>query len=355
VKTLERFLREPPQIPTVTVWELTELAEYLGKQELFTRQSPQRLKVLREHALIESAVASNRIEGVEIDRRRVGTVIFGKSHLQDRNEQEVRGYQAALSLIHEQHDTLSVSPETVLRLHALTRPGVWDSGRLKDQDGEIIEKHADGNVSVRFRPLSAAATPAAIAQLCADSARLARERQVPPLIVWAACNLDLLCIHPFRDGNGRVSRLLLLLHLYHLGFTAGRYVSLERLIEQSKDRYYETLRQSSQGWHEGRHTPWPYINYLLYTLKELYAEFERRVGQMKAPRGEKAGAVIDAVDRQTGPFRLADIEQACPGVGREWIQTLLTQMKSDGRIECSGRGPAARWRIAPGSEGSTPK
>ena len=123
MKTLEQFLRQPPQIPTATVWLLNDLAEYRGKQELFTRQSPQRLKVLREHALIESAVASNRIEGVEIDQRRVGTVIFGKSHLQDRNEQEVRGYQAALSLIHEQHATLSVSPETILRLHALTRPG----------------------------------------------------------------------------------------------------------------------------------------------------------------------------------------------------------------------------------------
>ena len=128
MRTLEQFFRQPPQIPTATVWLLNDLAEYRGKQELFTRQSPQRLKVLREHALIESAVASNRIEGVEIDQRRVGTVIFGKSHLQDRNEQEVRGYQAALSLIHEQHTMLSVSPETILRFHALTRQEFWDCG-----------------------------------------------------------------------------------------------------------------------------------------------------------------------------------------------------------------------------------
>lgn len=344
MKTLERFLRQTPQIPTVTVWELTELAEYLGRQELFRRQSPQRLKVLREHAVIESAVASNRIEGVEIDRRRVGTVVFGKSHLQDRNEQEVRGYQTALSLIHERHDSLPVSPEVILRLHALTRPEIWDSGRLKDQDGEIIEKHADGDVSVRFRPLSATATPAAIAQLCDDNARLAREKQVPPLIVWAAFSLDFLCIHPFRDGNGRVSRLLLLLHLYHLGFTAGRYISMERIIEQSKDRYYETLRQSSQGWHEARHDPWPYINYLLYTLKEVYAEFEQRYANTTLPLGEKTEAVRRGVASFQAAFHITELHRRCPEVSLDMIRKVLREMRQAGDVECTGRGKHALWR-----------
>jgi len=141
MKTLEILCQSAPQIPTSTVWILNDLAEYRGKQELFTKQAPQRLKKLREHALIESAVASNRIEGVEIDQKRVGTVIFGKSHLQDRNEQEVRGYQAALSLIHEEHDKLALTPELILKLHALTRPEIWDSGQFKKDDGEIIEKH----------------------------------------------------------------------------------------------------------------------------------------------------------------------------------------------------------------------
>ncbi len=313
MRTLEQFFRQPPQIPTATVWLLNDLAEYRGKQELFTRQSPQRLKVLREHALIESAVASNRIEGVEIDERRVGTVIFGKSHLQDRNEQEVRGYQAALSLVHEQHAKLSVSAETILRLHTLTRPEIWDSGCFKKEDGEIIEKHPDGRVTVRFRPLSAKETPAAMEQLCSLSDQAIRDKQVPPLIIWAAQNLDFLCIHPFRDGNGRVSRLLLLLSLYQLGFTAGRYISLERFIEQSKDRYYETLQMGSQGWHDGRHDPWPYLNYLLYTLKQVYQEFEARYENTSLPLGEKTETVRQAVARFRRSISCKRTAQEVPG------------------------------------------
>jgi len=344
MKTLELICRQSLQVPTSTIWLLNDLSEYRGKQDLFTKQAPQRLKKLREHALIESAVASNRIEGVEIDQKRVGTVIFGKKDLQDRNEQEVRGYQAALSLIHEQHNTILVSPETILKLHALTRPEIWDGGQFKKEDGEIIEKHPDGRVTVRFRPLSARETPEAMGQLCSLSARAIREKQVPPLVVWAAQNLDFLCIHPFRDGNGRVSRLLLLLSLYHLGFTAGRYISIERIIEQSKDRYYETLQASSQGWHDGKHNLWPYVNYLLYTLKEVYQEFERRVGDMAAPRGEKSEIVIDAIQRKIDPFALAEIEKVCPGVGRDWIRAILFQLKKEGKVTCSGKGKAARWK-----------
>ena len=344
MKTLEQFLRQPPQIPTATVWLLNDLAEYRGKQELFTRQSPQRLKALREHALIESAVASNRIEGVEIDQRRVGTVIFGKSHLQDRNEQEVRGYQVALSLIHEQHATLSVSAETILRLHALARPEIWDSGCFKKEDGEIIEKHPDGRVTVRFRPLSATETPAAMEQLCRLSDQTIRDKQVPPLVIWAAQNLDFLCIHPFRDGNGRVSRLLLLLSLYHLGFTVGRHISLERFIEQSKDRYYETLQTSSQGWHDGRHDPWPYVNYLLYTLKQVYQEFEARYENTSLPLGEKTEAVRQAVASFVGAFHVNELHKRCPEVSLDMIRKVLKDMASEKSVECLGRGKQAKWR-----------
>ena len=344
MKTLEQFLHQPPQIPTATVWLLNDLAEYRGKQDLFTRQSPQRLKVLCEHALIESAVASNRIEGVEIDQRRVGTIIFGKSHLQDRNEQEVRGYQAALSLIHEQHDTLLMSPENILKLHALTRPEIWDSGQFKKEDGEIIEKHPDGRVTIRFRPLSARETRGAMIQLCDFSDRAIREKQVPPLVVWAAENLDFLCIHPFRDGNGRVSRLILLLSLYQLGFNAGRYVSLERIIEQSKDRYYETLQASSQGWHDGKHDAWPYVNYLLFTLKEVYQEFERRYENTSLPLGEKTEVVRQAVAGFQGEFHVTELHKKCPEVSLDMIRKVLKDMVLNKSVECLGRGKKAKWR-----------
>ena len=170
----------------------------------------------------------------------------------------------------------------------------------------------------------------------------------------AAFNLDFLCIHPFRDGNGRVSRLLLLLQCYHLGYEVGRYISVERLIEQNKERYYETLEQSSEGWHEAKHDPWPYVNYLLYTLKTAYREFEDRVGQIASPKGAKSEMVLNAIRAQRGEFRLVDIERACPGVGREWIRVLLADLKKSGEVKCRGKGPAARW-VYKGRKGSTLK
>ena len=345
MKTLEQFSQQTPAIPMATIWLLNDLAEYRGKQELFTKQSPQKLKKLREHAIIESAVSSNRIEGVEIDRKRVGTVIFGKGQLQDRNEEEVRGYQSALAWIHGDGPKIKMSSATIKKLHALTRPNIWDSGKFKKDDGEIIEKHADGRVTIRFRPMSAAETPEAVKRLCDLSLRHLKEKEVPPLVIWAAQNLDFLCIHPFRDGNGRVSRLLLLMSLYHLGFEVGRYISLERLIEQSKERYYETLKQSSGRWHEGRHDPWPYVNYLLYTLKELYAEFERRVGEVRASRGEKTEIVHQAVSGFRAPFHITELQKCCPGVSLDMIRKILKDMSVAGEVKCTGRGKKALWRV----------
>jgi Fic family protein len=173
-----------------------------------------------------------------------------------------------------------------------------------------------------------------------------RNRDVSPLIIMVAFNLDFLCIHPFRDGNGRVSRLLLLLTAYHMGIEVGRYISLERLIEENKERYYETLQQSSQGWQEGKHDPWPYIGYLLFIIKKAYDEFTARAGELAAPRGEKSEIVMAAIQRKTGGFALAEIEKECPGVGRDWIRAILFQLKKDGKITCSGKGKAARWKRA---------
>jgi Fic family protein len=344
MKTLEQFASKPETIPASTSWYLADLSEARGKQELYTKQSPQRLKLLREHALIESAVSSNRIEGVTVDQARVATVIFGKSLLRDRDEEEVRGYRDALRLIHEQSAKLVVSEDAIKRLHGTIRGDIWDAGKYKQQDSDIIEKFPDGRERVRFKAVPAAETTAYLRQLINLWDRALRERWVHPLIALAAFNLDFLCIHPFRDGNGRVSRLLLLLQCYHLGFEVGRYISIERLIEENKERYYETLEQSSQGWHEGKHDPWPYVNYLLYILKSAYKEFEKRVGQVLSPKGAKTELVLAAIRRQTGEFRLADVERACPGVGRDWIRVLLAELKKSGEVSCRGKGPGARWR-----------
>ena len=342
--TLKNFSRKPETIPAITSWYLADLGEARGKQELFTRQAPQKLKVLREHALIESAISSNRIEGVEVEQKRIHTLIFGKPLLKDRDEEEVRGYRDALNFIHGQAVKISISEETILKFHQMIRGEIWDAGKYKEKNGDIIEKYPDGRERVRFKTVKAERAPEAIRELLEMWNDCLHEKWVHPLIALAAFNLDFLCIHPFRDGNGRVSRLLLLLQCYHLGYEVGRYISVERLIEQNKERYYETLEQSSQGWHEGNHDPWPYINYLLFIFKSAYREFEERVGQVKSPRGAKKGLVEAAIEGFSGEFTLNDLEQACPGVSRDMVRRVLRDLQSARKVECLGRGPGAHWR-----------
>ncbi len=357
MNTLLRFAKGLAQVPAATAWSLADLGQFVGRQELFTRQSPQKLKVLREHALIESAVSSNRIEGVEVDQKRIGTLMFGKAALRDRDEEEVRGYRDALNLVHGRGAELPVTQETIRELHRLARGSIWDAGNYKDKDGDIIERFANGRQRVRFRPTPAKQTPAAMAELVEIWTDCARERWAPPLVALAAFNLDFLCIHPFRDGNGRTSRLLLLLLCYHAGAQVGRYVSLERLIEQNKERYYQTLEQSSQGWHEGKHNPWPFINHVLFVLKEAYKEFEGHIGQMAQPRGAKTQLVTGTIRQQAGEFTLADLERACPGVSRDMIRRVLRDQVKQSTVECIGRGPGAKWRkrgkrVLPSKEGN---
>jgi len=170
-----------------------------------------------------------------------------------------------------------------------------------------------------------------------------REKWVPPLVLAAALNLDFLCIHPFRDGNGRVSRLLFLLATYHCGIEAGRYISLERIIEDNKERYYEILEQSSQRWHEGKHNPWPAMNFLLFILTHACKEFEQRLGQIKSPRGEKTAAVLAAVERQISTFRVADLQAECPGVGLDLIRRLLARLQKEKKVKSLGTGRSAKW------------
>lgn len=346
--TLRLLVDKTETLPLPVAWALGDLGEARGKQELFTRQAPQRLKVLREHAIIESAISSNRIEGVEVDEKRVKAILFGKGHLRDRDEEEVRGYRIALNLIHEQGGRLSISEEIIKRLHRLCRAETGDAGKYKEKDSDIIEKYPDGRVRVRFKTIPAAKTAKFMKELVARWMECLEGRSIPPLIALAACNLDFLCIHPFRDGNGRVSRLLMLLQCYHLGFEVGRYISLERLIEQNKDRYYETLEESSHGWHEGKHNPWPYINYLLFILKIACKEFEERVGQVAEARGAKTEVIIGAIRRLSDPFRLADIQRECPAVSIDLIRRVLKTLKRARRVECLGRGQSASWQKARG-------
>ena len=206
MKPREQLSATPATIPTATSWYLADLGEARGRQELFTTPSPQRLKVLRERALIESAVSSNRLEGVTVDPSRLGAIVLGRALLRDRNEEEVRGYRDALNLIHERGARLPVSEQTILKLHRLIRGDIWDADRYKGKERDIIERDPSGHQRIRFKTVPATKTRSAMRTLIDLWDRGLRERWVHPLIALAGMNLDFLCIHPFRDGNGRVSR-----------------------------------------------------------------------------------------------------------------------------------------------------
>jgi Fic family protein len=341
--TLTRFADSLPEIPSAIAWYLSDISEFKGKQELYTRQSPQKLKVLREHALIESAVSSNRIEGVEIDRKRIGTVVFGKPLLKDRGEEEIQGYRDALEWIHAQGKKILINETTVKKLHRLSRGNVWDAGKYKEKDGDIIERLPSGDVRIRFKTVKAADTPFMIKKLIADYSDLIRHHKVHPLLAVTAFNLDFLCIHPFRDGNGRVSRLLLLLQLYHADIDVGRYISLERLIEEHKERYYETLQLSSIQWHKGRHDPWYYSQFLLYLIKKAYGEFSDRIEKNGRPEGTKTSIVLEQIHRIQSGFSLAQLQDKCPDVSYDMIRKILKKLKSEGKIFALGKGVRAQW------------
>jgi Fic family protein len=340
-------------LPMSTAWLFNDIAEARGKQELFTRQSPQVLKALREAAIIQSTESSNRIEGVTVAPDRLRPLVLGNTKPRDRSEQEVQGYRRALNEIHTRHEKLSVTADTLGHLHALCQSASGDAGQFKRIDNEVIELVPGAAPVIRFKCVSARETPAAVDELCLLYRHALDQDNIPPLIATAALVLDFLCIHPFRDGNGRVSRLLTLLALHQHGYEVGRYISLERLTEESKEDYYECLNRSSQKWHEGRHELTPWMNFFLAIVRRGYAEFEKRAGQVKAPRGAKAEFVLAAIRQQAGEFRIGDIERACPGVGREWIRSLLSDLKAGGNVSCQGKGPGARWRYL-ANKGSNP-
>ncbi|MEK7875513.1 MAG: Fic family protein, partial [Pseudomonadota bacterium] len=271
-------------------------------------------------------------------------LIIGHSKPRDRSEEEVAGYRKALELIHTKHKSLKITPETIKELHRLCRGESWDAGKWKEKDNDIIRKHADGRVEVIFKPVSAAKTPEMMKQLCLSYEHSISQLKYPDLYAVACLVLDFLSIHPFRDGNGRVSRLLTLLALYQHGFMVGKYISIERIVEQSKETYYETLNKSSQKWHEAKHNVIPWFNYFLGTVLAAYKEFEERAENIKPARGAKTALLVQAIDSQHGEFSISDIEKACPAVSRVMIKKVLLQMQKDKKIKCLGKGQSAKWK-----------
>lgn len=331
-------------LPPAPVWLISDIAEAKGRQALYTKQAPQVLKALREMALVQSVESSNRIEGVTVEPDRLRPLVVGNARPRDRSEQEIQGYRRGLSLIHTSSADLAITPAVLQRLHRTIQEGASDAGEWKRIENEIVEFRQGGPPVVRFRPVSVAETPGAVEELCRSYRHAIDQEHVAPLVAVPGLVFDFLCIHPFRDGNGRVSRLLSLLALYQHGYEVGRYISLDRLVEESRDDYYEVLRRSSEGWHQGRHDLLPWLNYFLTVLRRAYGEFEDRVGQVKTPRGAKTALVQAAIEAFPGDFTLAELERACPGVSRDMIRRVLRDLQRAGHVLCLGRGPGAPWR-----------
>lgn len=324
---------------------LNRIGEFQGKQILYAERLPEVLKTMRRVAQVESAESSNRIEGIEAPRRRIQGLVIEGTAPQNRSEQEIAGYRDAIALIHDAAADMDVSAGVIRQLHTimyryLPQPG----GRWKMVDNEIVERDSRGALRVRFTPVSAVATPQAMDDLASGARRALQAEERPGLVVAPLVVLDFLCIHPFTDGNGRVSRLLTLLLLFKLGHQVGRYISLERITEESKETYYEALERSSRRWHEGRHDPHPWLDYFWGVLLRAYGEFNERVSGLNRGSGSKAAAVREAVERMVGPFALGDLETQCPGISLPTIKRELAAMRDEGLVLLDGRGRGARWR-----------
>ncbi len=342
--TLREKTFDQAALPISTSWLLADCMEYRGKQDLWSHQRPEVLDALRQQAIIQSIESSNRIEGVTVSPERLTPLALGKARPRDRPEQEIAGYRRALEWIFSRKSAVPIDARTILHLHALSHAGAGDAGQFKSRDNEIIEIQPSGERRVRFKPTSARKTPGEVDALCDNYHRLMDAGHIPPLLLTSTLVFDLLCIHPFRDGNGRVSRLLTTLLLTQQGFIVGRYVSLERLIEESKEDYYHVLGECSQGWHEGRNPVLPWWNYFLGIVRRGYVEFSRRV-EGYAGQPAKTELARRSILAQVGDFTLADIQSELPGVSSQLLKKVLADMKAAGQVSLVGRGRGAKWRV----------
>lgn len=332
-------------IPTPTAWLLADCMEFRGRQDMWMRRQPEVLRSLREQAIIQSVESSNRIEGVTIASDRLRPIVLGRSKPRDRSEEELAGYRKALSWIFSRGKARRVDPRMILHLHSLAQGGMsGDAGKFKSKDNQIIELRPGVGRIVRFVPTPAKATPAAVRELCTSYQELTEASSAPPLLLIATFVFDFLCIHPFRDGNGRVSRLLTALLLEQHQMMVTRYMSLERLIEQMKDEYYHVLGRCSRGWSEGRNEISPWWNYFLTIVRRGYSEFEQQV-TAAGSHGAKSTLARKVIMSQPAPFTLAELRAQVPAASLQLLKKVLASMKIEGLIRLSGRGRGARWEV----------
>ena len=324
---------------------LGTLHEHRGRQELFIEAHADTLSTLLEIAKIQSTGASNRIEGIYTSDKRLEELVQDKTAPRSRSEQEIAGYRDVLAAIHEGYEYIFPKPNVILQLHrqlySFSESGT--GGAYKNADNFIVETGADGREVVRFQPTPAFLTPGAMEDLCAAFSREAERGEYDPLLLVPMFILDFLCIHPFNDGNGRMSRLLTLLLFYRAGYIVGKYISVEKLIEDSKETYYDALGSSSARWHENENNYLPFIRYYLGVLLKAYGEFEARVEHLRYRRLSKPGRVRALIDRKTGKITKKDILDACPDISRVTVERTLAALVKDGSLIKIGMGRSAAY------------
>jgi len=322
---------------------LRALGEFKGRQDRFLESETESLETLRELALIESTESSNRLEGIITTYKRMYDIVLRSSAPRNRSEQEIAGYRDALNHVHENWKTMEMDIHTIKLLHSMIYkflPG--GGGNWKETENVILERYQDGRIRVRFKPVSVENTPEEMDDLILSYQDVISSGK-EPLIIIPLTILDFLCIHPFSDGNGRMARLLTLLLLYKAGYHVGKYISLERIFEESKESYYETLESSSWGWHDGNQNIVPWTTYFWGILIAAYKEFEERTSNIKKYYGSKTELILQAVERKTGPFSISDIQRECPGISRVMIKTVLRKLRDNGKIKSTGVGRGAKW------------
>jgi Fic family protein len=323
---------------------LRALGEYRGRQELYVKQSPEVLETLRRVAMIQSAESSNRIEGITVSADRLAPLVTGKSKPKDRSEQEVAGYRDVLNSIHAGHSHLRLSTGLIKEWHrTLYHYTPEKGGEWKKKDNAIFEVRPDGRQVIRFKPVSALAVSKNMESLIRFYQEALQERKTDPLLIVSSLVLDFECIHPFMDGNGRIGRLISLLLFYQNGYEVGRYIGLERIVEETKETYYESLLRSSRGWHEGTHDLRPWWEYFTGMMTGAYKEFESRVGKITTARGAKRAMVGNIILRLPVRFKFGELQRACPGVSYPTLKRALEDLKKEGKLRCLGKGRDAQW------------
>ena len=324
---------------------LSALHEFKGKQELYMEAESDVLTALLDIAKIQSTKASNKIEGIYTSDERLEALVMEKADPRNRSEEEIAGYIEVLAIIHDSYEYIPIRPNNILQLHRdlYSFSSRNTGGRFKNTDNVIAESHKDGQQRVRFIPIPAFQTPEAMENLCNEFNNALERAEYDPLLLIPMFILDFLCIHPFDDGNGRMSRLLTLLLLYRSGYIVGKYISMEMLIEKTKETYYEALQNSSIEWHNDKSDYTSFVRYYLGIVLKGYNEFQDRIAHLKYRKLSKADRIKAVFDKKLGVVKKSDIAILCPDISETTIERTLKELLEIGFIEKVGKGRATGY------------